>query len=78
MPMNKKEHYEILHEQILSETKAIRELVQDVPLMKQDITNIKEIIQDIPSIKEDTSALRAVAHDHETRITTLESDRQPA
>lgn len=73
--MNDKDRYEVMFEQMLSETQAIRELVQDVPEIKQDIGIMK---QDISEIRTDLSVLRVIAHDHETRVTTLEADKQAA
>lgn len=71
--MKEKDRFEIMFEQILHEPQAVRELVADVPEMKDSIAVIKTDVRDI---KDDLASLKVIAHDHEIRVTKLESDPQ--
>lgn len=59
---------EVLGEVLMDELKAIREYVQDIPVIKQDVAEIK---QDVAVLKTDVKAIKAVVREHETGIKIL-------
>ena len=73
--MNEKDYTTIILEEVRSQYQAITELVQDVPQIKNDVASMKT---DISAIKDDMDIIKTVVKDHETRITTLETDPQAA
>lgn len=67
---------EVLGEALMDELKAIREYVQDVPLIKADLQQVKT---DVTELKSDMKVVKAAVTDHsqqlhnnEDRLTHLE------
>lgn len=61
---------EVLSEVLMDELKAIREFVEDIPVIKQKVTKIEV---DMGEVKTDLKAVKAVLKNHEQRITNLET-----
>lgn len=61
---------EVLSEVLMDELKAIREFVEDIPVIKQKVTKIEV---DMGEVKTDLKAVKAVLKNHEQRITILET-----
>ncbi|OVE79310.1 hypothetical protein BVY00_00580 [bacterium G20] len=61
---------EVLGEVLMDELKAIREYVEDIPAIKRDVNTIKNYVDEL---KTDVKAIKAIAKEHEQRITNLET-----
>lgn len=68
--MDDKMRKEVLSEVLMDELKAIREFVEDIPVIKQKVTKIEV---DMGEVKTDLKAVKAVLKNHEQRITILET-----
>lgn len=75
--MSDDDRKQILGEALMDELKAIREYVQDVPVIKNDIKELKEVVE---QLKSDVKVIKAAVTDqstqlanHENRITALEN-----
>lgn len=66
--LNDDERKEVLGEVLADELKAIKEYVQDVPLVKQELHQVKATVDDI---SDRLSVIEHVVKDHETEIKSL-------
>lgn len=57
--------YDVLAEQTISELKAIREYVSDIPGIKEDVAELKD---DVSDLKSDMQVVTATVRDHARRI----------